>query len=62
MLREHLQIVKACVAFYTHEDVIKAKRILHTELNITNRLVTYSNNKDNIIEMCKLLVATAKIM
>ena len=53
-------IVKACVAFYTHEDFIKAKRILHTELNITNRLVTYSKDEDNIIEICKILVSAAK--
>jgi len=40
--------------------IIQAKKVLYAELSVTTRMVTHSKDEDNILNMCKTLVAAVK--
>ena len=53
-------IQKAAVAFFDHDQIIQAKKILYTELSVTSRVVIHARDEENILDMCKNLVSQAK--
>ena len=53
-------IQKAAVAFFDHDQIIQAKKILYTELSVTLRVVIHARDEENILDMCKNLVSQAK--
>ena len=53
-------IQKAAVAYFDRDTIIQAKKVLFAELSITTRMVTHSKDEDNILNMCKTIVAAAK--
>ena len=53
-------IQKAAVAFFDHDQIIQAKKILYTELSVTSLVVIHTRDEENILDMCKNLVSQAK--
>ena len=51
---------KAAVTYFDRDTIIQAKKVLYAELSVTTRIVTHSKDEDNILNMCKTLVAAAK--
>ena len=53
-------IQKAVVAYFDRDTIIQAKKVLYAELSVTTRMLTHFKDEDNILIMCKTLVAAAK--
>ena len=52
-------IQKAAVTYFDRDTIIQAKKVLYAKLSVTTRMVTHFKDEDNILNMCKIVVAAA---
>ena len=53
-------VQKVAVTYFHRNAIIQATKVLYAELTVTTWMVAQFKNEDNILNMCKTLIAAAK--